>query len=624
MTHFRKLTSEEERTFIEAIHVASMPVPRNLDVDEARYYFEPWAAPVLHALRPRLAISPAAQKEIRTLGVTKDLLLLINWDYFTSHPIHQRAGLLIHEAWHILHDHHGTAEALSAHPFLSNLAGDYQINGNREDILPDDLIFPRQKDLENGKDWGYYYKHIMQEALDEHNKMKNNCPKCSQEKKKDQDSPQNDENQDSNDQNEKESDSKNKSDKQDDTKTSEQNSTDKNKDNQQSNESKDQNDSNSSDTCDDSNDNTQDDSSDSNDDCCEDSSSNGDDSDSGNEQDDTGNSNSSNGDNQDDSSSDESSDNADSNSDSSSGNDSDSNNDCCDDSSNGDDSNSNKDSSKENQGNNSGDNGPECTCPKSTCSGGTGAGTPLSRELEDELKEDDGSATVAEVEKITHQTAENIRSSVGIGITPGMKQWAEDVLAQPTVPWRDELKAAASIFGNLTRSGTTPTYKKTSRRRGHFQQRSKWEQQSRVRMVHPRYQTRPIRTLIVVDTSGSMGKDRLQAALGEVSGILNAVPHNEVYFSCLDMELTEPERIHNFQEVTLEGGGGTDMSVAVNYVNEKNDPPYNVLVILTDNETYWECEEPETTKVIVGCVDGNTNGVPEWAKAIPITLDHVK
>jgi len=88
----------------------------------------------------------------RTAGVTKDGVLLYNRDFVEKQSEKTLAGVLLHEAMHILSDHHGRAAAIATERdlFLWNVSADFEIN---DDLiaagvsLPSDCCLPWKRGL---------------------------------------------------------------------------------------------------------------------------------------------------------------------------------------------------------------------------------------------------------------------------------------------------------------------------------------------------------------------------------------------------------------------------------------------------------------------------------------------
>ncbi|WBL34899.1 VWA-like domain-containing protein [Tepidiforma flava] len=130
---------------------------------------------------------------------------------------------------------------------------------------------------------------------------------------------------------------------------------------------------------------------------------------------------------------------------------------------------------------------------------------------------------------------------------------------------------------------------------------------------------------IVIDTSGSMGEDLLGQALAETRAIVRANGGRGANVHLVDAALHGTIRTRTGTNITPRGGGGTDMRVGIEAALAANPRP-NVIIVLTDGFTPWP-EKPTPVPLIVGVVgEGHVhpyqaNGVPDWARAVPIPLD---
>ena len=128
---------------------------------------------------------------------------------------------------------------------------------------------------------------------------------------------------------------------------------------------------------------------------------------------------------------------------------------------------------------------------------------------------------------------------------------------------------------------------------------------------------RPVaRVAVVVDTSGSMGAPEVDAALGEVKGILREVGvKSPVTVMAVDTMVHTTKAVTSVNDVRLAGGGGTDMGAGLRAA-ERLRPAPDVVVILTDGYTPWPQQAPAgftTIVVLLGTGDATT---PGWARTV--------
>ncbi len=173
-----------------------------------------------------------------------------------------------------------------------------------------------------------------------------------------------------------------------------------------------------------------------------------------------------------------------------------------------------------------------------------------------ELPQADGPDGVgeAEAQALRRHTAETMRAHLrSRGTLPGgWQRWAEQVL-EPTVDWRQALTGAVREAAAWAGGAVDYTYRRPSRRT------------PALRGVLPSLRRPLPRVAVVVDTSGSMGDAELAAALGEITGVLRevGVRGNRVTVLACDADVHAVSRVTSTEQVTLGGGGGTDMRVGI-------------------------------------------------------------
>ena len=188
----------------------------------------------------------------------------------------------------------------------------------------------------------------------------------------------------------------------------------------------------------------------------------------------------------------------------------------------------------------------------------------------------------------------------------GLARWADRLLA-PRVDWRRELatairRGAAQISGRVDYS-----YRRRSRRAA-----------AMPGLVLPGL-IRPVPEVAVVcDTSGSMGSAELGACLTEIEGIIAGIGARRVAVLSVDCEVQATARVNRAGQISLRGGGGTDMGEGIAAAVALRPRP-QVVVVLTDGYTPWPPAPPPATRVIVGLIGAGpqTQG-PPWARSIRI------
>jgi predicted metal-dependent peptidase len=130
---------------------------------------------------------------------------------------------------------------------------------------------------------------------------------------------------------------------------------------------------------------------------------------------------------------------------------------------------------------------------------------------------------------------------------------------------------------------------------------------------------RPLpRVAIVVDTSGSMGPEELAAALGEVTGVLREVGirGNRVAVLACDADVHVVSRVMATEQVSLTGGGGTDMRIGIAAAVAAPDRP-QIVIVLTDGHTPWP-DEPPACRLIAGLIGASSSAPPGWVESVRI------
>ena len=252
------------------------------------------------------------------------------------------------------------------------------------------------------------------------------------------------------------------------------------------------------------------------------------------------------------------------------------------------------------------DGGPGC---------GSGAGTaPAPGELPEGVSlDDDGTAAPlddAAADLVRRRVAEDVRehiNSKGRGTVPAStSRWADEVLAPPTIAW-DRVLRAAVRRAVADRAGRIDyTYARPSRRR-------------QPRIIKPAMRAPSVNVSIVVDTSGSMSPSDLSAAMSEISGVLTAsgVSRDRLRLLSCDAAATTASPVRSLSEITLTGGGGTDMRIGIAAAEAAHPAPH-IVIVLTDGGTPWP-EAPTRANLVCAVISPTTPaGTPEWATTVHI------
>jgi predicted metal-dependent peptidase len=222
--------------------------------------------------------------------------------------------------------------------------------------------------------------------------------------------------------------------------------------------------------------------------------------------------------------------------------------------------------------------------------------------------EGDGGLDEWQADLLRRQVAQDVlRHAKEAGNVPaGLARWASQVL-RPTVDWRRLLaaelrRAVADVAGAVDYS-----YRRPSRRAAAVPG-----------VVLPALR-RPVPEIAVVcDTSGSMSDDLLAAALAEVEGLLAALGlARQLRVLACDTAVGPAQRVSSARQVSLTGGGGTDMGAGIAAAYALRPRPA-VAVVLTDGYTPWPHVAPKGMRVVAGLLGDNARDAPPWARAVRI------
>ena len=156
-------------------------------------------------------------------------------------------------------------------------------------------------------------------------------------------------------------------------------------------------------------------------------------------------------------------------------------------------------------------------------------------------------------------------------------QFILDALRPPTVPWSKVLRGIVSRqFNTIVTGGMDYSFKRPSRRSapGGF--------------IRPSFIAYAPKVLVGCDCSGSMSNEDYESAVSEVEGIFKSMDCGSLDFVTVDTQITSKQVVKSAKELKLVGGGGTEMSPLLDYVNALS--PVNrpdVVVLCTDGWFDW-------------------------------------
>jgi predicted metal-dependent peptidase len=265
-------------------------------------------------------------------------------------------------------------------------------------------------------------------------------------------------------------------------------------------------------------------------------------------------------------------------------------------------------------GNGNGGQGDESSWPNfDGCGSGSGGQeAPCESAAPEDSGRDEASRDLAR-----RATAQAIRDAAakGRGTIPGaLEEWANQVLAPPTVPWRKVLQSSVRRAMSHQRGMLDYTWRRPSRR-------------DTGNVLRPSMFAPKPRVAVVIDTSGSMSKKDLSAALAEVEGVIRqaGVRGDDLRVLDVDAQVHGSQRVRSAQQVRLRGRGGTDMRVGIEAAaaDKRHDP--HIIVVLTDGMTPWPDKEIPGVSVIAAIIgDYGATGIyecPPWIKKVLVGQD---
>lgn len=264
------------------------------------------------------------------------------------------------------------------------------------------------------------------------------------------------------------------------------------------------------------------------------------------------------------------------------------------------------------------------TGPPAGCGSG-GGGKPFPCEIDGDAGDvTDSGVSAHEADLLRRDAAIQIRNhkgGSGQGTVPaGLQRLAEDILAPPKIDWRRHLRASVKSGLSWAAGKVDYTYRRPSRRT------------QRGGVILPSMQMPKPKVVTVLDTSGSMGSDDIQAALAEIDGICKkaGLRGDDHKITCVDAAASDLQRVNSAKDIVLTGGGGTDMRVGIDLALEERPRPH-IVIVMTDGYTPWPAVAPRDCKVIIVLIrEGITPedvvneagraalDLPEWAIATAV------
>jgi predicted metal-dependent peptidase len=216
-----------------------------------------------------------------------------------------------------------------------------------------------------------------------------------------------------------------------------------------------------------------------------------------------------------------------------------------------------------------------------------------------------------QAELLRRQVAQDvIAHAKRAGTVPaGLLRWAEQVLT-PKVNWRRLLAAELRRAVSMVSGAVDYTYRRPSRRSSVAGD-----------VVLPALRRPVPEVAVVCDTSGSMSDELLAMALAEVEGLLRSLGMaRQLRVLACDTAVAPAQRVTSARQVSLVGGGGTNMGAGIAAAAALRPRP-SVCVVLTDGYTPWPPAAPKGMRVVVGLLGAGAPAAPAWARAVIVTGD---
>jgi predicted metal-dependent peptidase len=216
-----------------------------------------------------------------------------------------------------------------------------------------------------------------------------------------------------------------------------------------------------------------------------------------------------------------------------------------------------------------------------------------------------------QAELLRRQVAQDvIAHAKQAGAVPaGLLRWAEQVLT-PKVNWRRLLAAELRRAVSMVSGAVDYTYRRPSRRSSVAGD-----------VILPALRRPVPEVAVVCDTSGSMSDELLAMALAEVEGLLRSLGMaRQLRVLACDTAVAPAQRVTSARQVSLVGGGGTNMGAGIAAAAALRPKPA-VCVVLTDGYTPWPSVAPKGMRVVVGLLGAGAPAAPSWARAVIVTGD---
>ncbi|MCP5024647.1 MAG: hypothetical protein GY929_00020 [Actinomycetia bacterium] len=192
--------------------------------------------------------------------------------------------------------------------------------------------------------------------------------------------------------------------------------------------------------------------------------------------------------------------------------------------------------------------------------------------------------------------------------TEGLRRWAQEAVGSQ-VDWRRELASELRRSISWVSGAVDYSWARPSRRAAALGP-----------VVLPSLRRPVPEVAVVADTSASVSDELLGEAMAEVDGLLSAVGVRDVRLLACDDAVRGVSRTRHVDDITLLGGGGTDMEIGLHAALDHRPRP-QVVVVLTDGWSPWPQHPPPATRVVVGLLGADPSPPPPWCRSVRIGGD---
>jgi len=189
-----------------------------------------------------------------------------------------------------------------------------------------------------------------------------------------------------------------------------------------------------------------------------------------------------------------------------------------------------------------------------------------------------------------------------------MERFIKHYKKRKEVNWRELLRRYVEHALVITGHGDHYTYRRPNRRHAGSQ------------FIFPSLARVRPEVAVVIDTSGSMNDTELNIAVDEVDALLQEL-RSEVTVLSVDAEVHTTQRIRSTRQITLEGGGGTNMMCGIRTAAALKPKP-NLVIVITDGYTNWDTQRPpKTPPVITVLTNKNSETPPRWIRSVRVNVN---